>query len=79
MLLTLRDGADDALSRGPDFSIGCVHGVKQQPVLIPSLQHQWLAVQDGDTVPLLSEKKLIIAVLANLENPASVISLSRHI
>lgn len=38
-ILTLRGGADDILSGGPDFSVGCVHGVKQQPVLVASLQH----------------------------------------
>lgn len=52
MLLTLRKGADDILPRGPDFSIGCVHGVKPQPVLVASLQHQRLTTQDGDAVPL---------------------------
>lgn len=54
MILTLRQGADNILSRGADFSVGCVHGVKQQPVLVASLQHQWLTTQDGDAVPLWS-------------------------
>lgn len=58
-ILTLRDGADDILSGGPDFSVGCVHGVKQQPVLVASLQHQRLTTQDGDAVPLWSEKKTL--------------------
>lgn len=54
LILTLREGVDDILSRGPNFSVGCVHGVKQQPVLVASLQHQRLTAQDGDAVPLWS-------------------------
>lgn len=75
-MLTLRDGADNILSRWPDFCVGGVHGVKQEPVLIASLQHQWLSAKDGDAVPLLGEKKQIIAVLPNC---ADVTFLSGHI
>ena len=60
VILTLREGADDILSRGANFSVGCVHGVKQQPVLVASLQHQRLTAQDGDAVPLWREQTIIV-------------------
>ncbi len=53
-ILTLREGADEILSRRPNFSIGRVHGIKQQPVLVASLKHQRLTTQDGEAVPLWS-------------------------
>lgn len=69
-ILTLRHGADDVLSGGPDFGVGCVHGVKQQPVLVASLQHQRLTTQDGDAVPLWNEKTLY---WSSQENSAVII------
>lgn len=53
----MREGTDDVLSRRAHFSISCVHGIKQQPVLISSLQNQRLTAQDGDTVPLQSVRR----------------------
>lgn len=70
MTLTLREGTGDILSRGPNFSISCIHRVKQQPVLIAPLQNQWLTTQDGDAVPLWNIKT---HYCTSEENPVVVI------
>lgn len=54
VILTLRESVDGILSRGSNFSIGCVHREEQEPVLIAALQNQRLTAQDGDAVPLWS-------------------------
>lgn len=58
VILTLRNGANDILSGGSNFSICRVHGVKQQPVLVAPFKYQRLAPQDGDTVPLRRVKTI---------------------
>lgn len=58
--LTLREGVGEGLSRGSDFGVAGVHGVKQQPILVAPLEHQRLTAQDSDAVPLWRELCVIV-------------------
>jgi len=50
--LTLGQGAGPLLSGGSDFSVAGVHRIKEQPVIISSIQYQRLTAQDRAAVPL---------------------------